>query len=68
MNFEWLTLIQLNKLTTQISSFKSIKFLDPDCWYKFTYLLENSAGREPTELDLHCLQKARYIQVQQDSG
>ena len=36
-------------------NFLPFRLLDPDCWYKFTYLMANSA--EPTDLDLHCLQK-----------
>ena len=38
-----------------------ITLLDPDCWYKFTYLMPNSVDPEdlkkPTDLDLHCLQR-----------
>ena len=36
-----LTLVMLNKLTT--SSFQPIRLLDPGCWYKFTYIMANSA-------------------------
>ena len=44
------------------SNFQPIQLLDPDCCYKFTYLLANSADpdqlalQKPTHLDLHCLQ------------
>ena len=36
-----------------------MKLLDPDCLYKFTYLMANSADpvQKPTDLDLHCLQR-----------
>ena len=32
---------------------------DPDCWYKFTYPMANSADpdQKPTDLDLHCFQR-----------
>ena len=49
------------------SSFQPIRLLDPDCCYKVTYLMANSADpdqlasseallQKPTDLDLHCLQ------------
>ena len=38
-----------------ISNFQPIRLLDPGCWYKFIYLMANSA--DPTDLDLHCLQR-----------
>ena len=49
-----LTLFMLNKDATPISNFQPVRLLDPDCEYKFTYLMANSAG---TDLDLHCLQR-----------
>ena len=39
------------------SNFQPIRLLDPGCCYKFTYLMANSADPEPTDLDLHCLQR-----------
>ena len=45
-----LTLALLNKLkdARPTSNFQSIRLLDQDCWYKFTYLLANSA--DPDQL------------------
>ena len=40
------------------SNFQPVRLLDPDCCYKFTYLMANSA--DPDQLgptDLHCLQR-----------
>ena len=39
------------------SNFQPIRLLDPDCSYKYTYLMTNSADpdQKPTDLDLHCL-------------
>ena len=49
---------------TSISNFQPIRLLDPDCCYKFTYLIANSADpdqlvslQKPTDLDRHCLQR-----------
>ena len=55
------------------SDCQPIRFLDPDCWYKFTYWMANSADpdqlasseanqiswllQKPTDLGLHCLQR-----------
>ena len=45
-----------------ISSFQPIKLLDPDCCYKFIYLMVKGAEpgqlafQKPPDLDLHCLQ------------
>ena len=46
------------------SNFQPIRLLDPDCWYKFTYWMANSADpdqlallQKPTHLYLHCLQR-----------
>ena len=48
-----LTLVMLNKFTctvdaTPTSYFQPIRLLDPDCCYKFTYLMANSA--DPDQL------------------
>ena len=39
--------------------FQPIRLLDPDCCYKFTYLMANSADpvQKPTDLALYCLQR-----------
>ena len=43
--------------------FQPVQSLDPDFLYKYTYLLANNvdpdqlASEEPTDLDLHCLQR-----------
>ena len=40
------------------SSFQPIRLLDPDCCYKFIYLMANSADPDQiSDLDLHCLQR-----------
>ena len=39
-----LTLAMLNKDATPTSNFQPIRLLDPDCCYKFTYLMANSAN------------------------
>ena len=44
------------------SNFQPIRLLDPDCWYKFTYLMAVQIQiswllQKPTDLDLHCLQR-----------
>ena len=43
---------------TPISNFQLIRSLDPDCCYKFTYLMANSVDPDlfASSLDLHCLQ------------
>ena len=38
-----LTLVLLNKDATPTSNFQPIRLLDPDCCYKFTKLMTNSA-------------------------
>ena len=43
-----LTLVLLNKLRCHAHFFQPIRLLDPDCCYKVTYLMENSA--EPDQL------------------
>ena len=43
-----LTLVLLNKDATPISNFQPIRLFDPDCCYKFAYLLANSA--DPNQL------------------
>ena len=44
------------------SNFQPINLLDPNCCYKFAYLMANSADpdQKPTDLDLHCLQNRVY--------
>ena len=56
-----LTIAPLDKL--RCSNFQPVRFLDPDCWYKFTYLLTNSAEPDQlaSDLDLHCLQRCRIF-------
>ena len=45
----FLTLVLLNKLNaTPTSNFQPIRLLDPDCGYKFAYLMANSA--DPDQL------------------
>ena len=55
------------------SNFQPIRLLDPDCCYKFTYLMANSA--DPDQLASSAnwsgstlFAKAGYIRVQQDKG
>ena len=56
------------------SNFQPIRLLDPDCWYKFTYLMANSA--DPDQLASSeanwsgstLFAKAGHIRVQQDEG
>ena len=43
-----LTLVLLNKDATPTSNFQPIGLLDPDCCYKFTYLMATSA--DPDQL------------------
>ena len=39
-------------------NFQPIRLLDLDCCYEFAYLIANSADPDqPTDLDLHCLQR-----------
>ena len=58
-----LTLVLLNKLRCHAYfNFLPIRLLNPNCCYKFTYLMTNSAdpdqlASKPTDLDLHCLQR-----------
>ena len=46
-----------------MSNFQPIRLLDLECCYKFTFLMPSSAdpnqlaSEEPTDLDLHCLQR-----------
>ena len=53
----------MNNDATPTSNYQQIKFLDPDCCYKFTYGLANCAdsvqmaSEKPNDLDLHCLQR-----------
>ena len=55
-------------------NFQPIRLLDPAYWYKFTYLITNSA--DPDQLASSeanwsgstLFEKAGYIQVQQDKG
>ena len=71
----FLTLVLLNKLRCQpTSNFQPIRLLDPDCCYKFTYLMANSA--DPDQLASSeanwsgstLFAKAGYIRVQQNKG
>ena len=45
------------------SNFQPIRLLDPNCWYKFTYLWQtvqiqiSLLLQKSTDLDLHCLQR-----------
>ena len=54
------------------SNFQPIRFLDPDCWYKFTYIVANSAdpdhlaSSEANWSGFTLFAKAGHIQVQQD--
>ena len=70
-----LTLVMLNKLRCHpTSNFQPIRLLDPDFWYKFTYLIANSA--DPDQLASSeanwsgstLFEKAEYIRAQQDKG
>ena len=61
---QYLTLVMLNKDAMPTSNFQPIRLLDPDCWYKFTYLMANSA--DPYQLASTLFEKAGYIRVQQD--
>ena len=65
--------MQIQALSYWINSkFQPIRFLDPDCWYKFTYLMANSA--DPDQLASSeanwsgstLFAKAGYIRLQQD--
>ena len=48
------------------SNFQPIRLLDPDCCYRFAYLMANSADpdQKPTDLDLHCLQNRVFVCVE----
>ena len=71
---EHLTLVLLNKDVTPFSNFPSIRLFDPDCWYKFTYWMANSA--DPDQLASSeanwsgstLFAKAVYIQVLQNKA
>ena len=41
-----LTLVLLNKDATPTSNFQPIRLINPDCCYKLTYLMANSADRD----------------------
>ena len=49
------------------SNFQPIWLLDPDYWYKFTYLMANStepdqlASQKPTDLDLPICKGRAYL-------
>ena len=56
------------------SNLQPVRFLDPDCCYKFTCLMANSANPDRLASDLKKLAdldlqfaKARHIQIQQDN-
>ena len=43
------------------SNFQPIRLLDPDCCYKFAYLMANSSDPDQlADLELHCLQNSVY--------
>ena len=46
--------------------FQPVILLDPDCWYKFTYLMANSADPEANWSGYTLFAKAGHIRVQQD--
>ena len=48
IKIQYLTLVLLNKDATPTSNFQPIRLLDPDCCYKFAYLMANSA--DPDQL------------------
>ena len=55
-----LTLVLLNKLRCHTHfQFSANQIIDPDCCYKFTYLMANSAdpNQLASDLDLHCFQR-----------
>ena len=64
--WDTLTLVLLNKLRCHaFFKFQPIRLLDPECWYKFTYMYLMVTVQiqiswllqKPTDLDLHCLQR-----------
>ena len=55
----------INLAATPTSNFQLVGLLDPECCYKFTYLVAGSVG--PDQLAT-LFAKAGYIQVQQDNG
>ena len=69
---KYLTCVLLNKDATPTSNFQPIRLLDPDCWYKYTYLMANSADPDQlASLEANwsgstLFAKAGYIWVQQD--
>ena len=76
----FLTLVLLNKLRchahflfSATSYFQPIRLLDPDCCYKFTYLMANSADPDQLASEANwsgstLFAKAGYIRFQQDKG
>ena len=68
------TLVLLNADATPTSHFQPIRLLDQDFYYKFTYLIANSA--DPDQLasseanwsESTLSAKAEYIRVQQDKS
>ena len=67
-----LTPVMLNKLAMPTSNFQPIRLLYPDCCYKFTYLMANSADPDQlasSEANLSgstLFSKTGHIRVQQD--
>ena len=64
-----LTLIMPNKLRCHAHFYRncqSIRLLNPDCWYKFTYWMTNSA--DPDQLASSLFAKAGHIRFQRDKG
>ena len=45
----------INLDATLTSNYQPTRFLDPDCWHKFTYWMTNSVDPgQPTDPNLHC--------------
>ena len=60
-----------------MTNFQPVRLLDPDCWYKFTYMYLMANSADPDQLASSSeadwsgstlFAKAGYIQVQQDKG
>ena len=66
--------ILINLDAPPTSNFHPVRLLDPDCWYRFTYLMANSAdpdqlaSSEASWSGTTLFAKAGYIRVQQDKG
>ena len=48
------------------SNFQPVRLLNLDCYYKFAYLIANSA--DPDQFASLLFARAGYIRVQQDNG